>query len=44
LQAYGAPFGFNQGNTTTQTQPGPSAFQNILGGLLAGGGAAKWWG
>jgi hypothetical protein len=43
LQAYGAPFGFNQGNTTTQTQPGPSAFQNIMGGLLAGGGAAGWW-
>jgi hypothetical protein len=44
LQAYGAPFGFNQGNTTTQTQPGPSAFQNIMGGLLTGGAASRWWG
>jgi hypothetical protein len=44
LSAYGAPFGFNQGNTTTQTQPGPSAFQNIMGGLLTGGAASRWWG
>jgi hypothetical protein len=44
LGAYGAPFGFNQGNTTTQTQPGPSAFQNIMGGLLTGGAASRWWG
>jgi hypothetical protein len=43
LQAYGAPFGFQQGKTETVTQPGPSAFQNILGGLLAGGSASGWW-
>lgn len=47
LDAYAKPFGYNMGGTTTQTQPGPSTMQNLLGtgmGIAGIGNLFGLWG